>query len=334
MVSMKDVAAACGVSIATVSKALSNHRDIGENTRKQIREMADEMGYLPNQSARYLKTNRSYNIGVLFDDAGGSGLTHDFFSGVLQSLKTTAESKGYDVTFLNTMCSDMSYVERSRYRGLDGIVVVCSLDFSNPKLQELLQSERRVVTIDYIADNRTAILSDNMDGMYRLMNYIFEQGHTKIAYIYGDGSRVTRQRLAAFYRSMEEHGISVPEGYVRASCYRDIEQAYSLTEELLSLKDPPTCIVYPDDVASFGGINAIKARGLRIPEDISVAGYDGIRAAQYEEPKLTTIRQDVAAMGKQAALSLIEEIEKPMTSVPTIQTVQGILLPGQTVKKL
>lgn len=79
MVSMKDVAAACGVSVATVSKALSNHRDIGEKTRKLVKETAEQMGYLPNQSARYLKTNRSYNIGVLFEDAAGSGLTHDFF---------------------------------------------------------------------------------------------------------------------------------------------------------------------------------------------------------------------------------------------------------------
>lgn len=333
MVSMKDVAAACGVSVATVSKALSNHRDIGENTRRQIKEMADRMGYLPNQSARYLKTNRSYNIGVLFEDVAGSGLTHDFFSGVLQSLKSTAEARGYDVTFLNTACSDMSYVERAKYRGFDGVAIVC-FDFSSPKIQELLQSGVKVVTIDYIADNRSAVLSDNMDGMYRLMQYLFEQGHERIAYIYGDGSRVTRLRLAAYYRSMEEHQVAVREEYLKPSFYRNTEMAYQLTEELLDLKEPPTCIVYPDDVACFGGINAIKARGLRVPDDISVAGYDGIKAAQYEEPRLATIRQDVKSMGEQAALSLIQEIEKPMTSVPTIHTVQGILIKGQTVKKL
>lgn len=333
MVSMKDVAAACGVSVATVSKALSNHRDIGENTRRQIKEMADRMGYLPNQSARYLKTNRSYNIGVLFEDVAGSGLTHDFFSGVLQGLKTTAEAKGYDVTFLNTACSDMSYVERAKYRGFDGVAIVC-FDFSSPKIQELLQSGLKVVTIDYIADNRSAVLSDNTDGMYQLMQYIFEQGHTKIAYIYGDGSRVTRQRLAAYYRSMEDHGVTVPDEYVRPSLYRDTEKAYQLTEELLSLKEPPTCIVYPDDVACFGGINAIKAKGLRVPEDISVAGYDGIKAGQYEEPRLATLQQNAESMGERAALSLIEEIEKPMTSVATIHTISGILIKGQTIKKL
>ncbi len=332
MVSMKDVAAACGVSIATVSKALSNHRDIGENTRKQIKEAADRMGYLPNQSARYLKTNRSYNIGVLFADAAGRGLTHEFFSGVLQSLKTAVEAKGFDVTFVNTTY-EMSYVDRASYRGVDGVAVV-GIDFLDPKIQELLQSRLKVVTIDYIADNRTAILSDNTDGMCQLMRYIIEMGHRRIAYIHGDGSRVTKQRLAAYYRSMEEHGISVPPEYVRASLYLDIDRAYALTRELLALREPPTCIVYPDDVTCFGGINAIRAQGLRVPDDISVAGYDGIKAGQYEEPRLTTLRQDVRTMGELAAASLIEEIEKPMTSIPAIHTVKGELLTGQTVRRL
>ena len=333
MISMKDIAAACGVSVATVSKALSNHSDISESTKRQIKMTAEKMGYFPNQSARYLKTNRSYNIGVLFADAAGSGLTHDFFSGVLQSFKAASEAKGYDVTFLNTACSDMSYVERAKYRGFDGVAVV-GIDFGNPKIQELLQSSLKVVTIDYIADNRTAVLSDNMDGMYQLLNYVFDCGHTRIAYIYGDGSRVTRQRLAAYYRSMEAHGLPIRKEYVLSSLYRDMDGAYRLTNELLDLKEPPTCIIYPDDVACFGGINAIRARGLSIPEDVSVAGYDGIRAAQYEEPRLTTLYQDVRTMGEKAAFGLIEEIEKPMTTVPTIYTVKGTLIPGQTVKRL
>lgn len=333
MVSMKDIAAACGVSVATVSKALSNHSDIGEKTKKQIKQTAEALGYLPNQSARYLRTNRSYNVGVLFADAAGSGLTHDFFSGVLQSLKTAVEAKGYDVTFLNTTCSGMSYVERAKYRGFDGVAVV-GVDFNTPKVQELLRSNLKVITIDYVADNRSAVLSDNMNGMIQLMEYVFSQGHTKIAYIYGDGSRVTRQRLAAYYRSMEEHGLDVPPEYARASLYRDTKQSYRLTEELLDLKDPPTCIIYSDDVACFGGMNAIRARGLSIPGDISVAGYDGIKALQYEEPRLTTIWQNVEEIGEIAARTLIEEIERPMTAVPVIHEVKGYLLEGQTVKKL
>ncbi|MCD8075869.1 MAG: LacI family transcriptional regulator [Lachnospiraceae bacterium] len=333
MVSMKEIAAACGVSVATVSKALSDHRDIGEKTKRQVRETADRMGYLPNMSARYLKTNRSYNIGVLFEDAAHSGLTHDFFSEVLESLKITAESRGFDITFLNTTSSDMPYVERAQYRGFDGVAIAC-FDYSNPKILELLQSSVKVVTVDYIADNRTAVVSDNTSGMTQLMNYILGQGHRKIAYIHGDEGRVTRQRLASYYRSMEEYGAAIPDEYVQAGLYRDRQLAYEKTEEFLSLREPPTCILYPDDVAAFGGINAIRARGLRVPEDISVAGYDGIRALQYSEPRLTTVRQDMEALGRIAAESLIAEIERPMLTAPTIHTVAGSLLEGQTVKKI
>ncbi|MCD7736983.1 MAG: LacI family transcriptional regulator [Lachnospiraceae bacterium] len=333
MVSLKEIAAACGVSVATVSKALSDHHDIGEKTKQRGRETADQMGYLPNMSARYLKTNRRYNIGVLFEDAAQSGLTHDFFSGVLQSLKITAESRGYDITFLNTTSPDMSYVERARYRGFDGVAIV-SFDYTNPKVLELLQSNVKAVTVDYIADNRTAVVSDNTDGMNRLMDYILSRGHRRIAYIHGDEGRVTRQRLAAYYRSMENHGEKVPEEYVQSGLYRDHQIAYEKTEALLSLKEAPTCILYPDDVACFGGMNAIRARGLRIPEDISVAGYDGIHVLQYHEPRLTTICQDVEALGRLAAESLIGEIEQPMTAAPEIHVVQGRLLEGQTVKRI
>ena len=99
MVSMKDIAKTCGVSVATVSKALNNQKDIGEETKNHIRAVAREMGYFPNSSARALKTNRTYNIGVLFADEAQSGLTHDFFSAILDSFKRTVESRGYDITF-------------------------------------------------------------------------------------------------------------------------------------------------------------------------------------------------------------------------------------------
>ncbi|MCD8104169.1 MAG: LacI family transcriptional regulator [Lachnospiraceae bacterium] len=333
MVSMKEIAAACGVSVATVSKALSDHHDIGEKTKQHVREVADQMGYLPNLSARYLKTNRSYNLGVLFEDAAQSGLTHDFFSGVLESLKNTAQSRGYDITFLNTLSPDMSYVERALYRGFDGVAIAC-FDFSNPKVQELLSSSVKVVTVDYIADNRTAVVSDNVDGMTRLMDYILSQGHTRIAYIHGDEGRVTRQRLASYCRSLGEHGIGITEEYIKPALYRDRQLTYDRTMELLSLGEPPTCIIYPDDVAAFGGFNAIRARGLQFPEDISVAGYDGIRMMQYMEPRLTTVRQDMEALGRLAAESLIDEIEHPMATAPTIHTVEGQLLKGQTVRRI
>ena len=135
MVSMKDIAAACGVSVATVSKSLNNHSDIGEETKAMVKRMAKEMGYHPNFSARALKTNKSYNLGVLYKDDAGSGLTHDYFAQVLENFKVTAENKGYDITFLNNSKlrkDKMSYLEHSIYRGMDGVMIAV-VDFENPE---------------------------------------------------------------------------------------------------------------------------------------------------------------------------------------------------------
>ena len=102
MVQLKDIAKECGVSTATVSKALNNQKDIGEETKERIKRIAKEMGYFPNSAARALKTNRSYNIGVLFTEEAGSGLKHEYFSGVLNGFKIQAEMQEYDITFINT----------------------------------------------------------------------------------------------------------------------------------------------------------------------------------------------------------------------------------------
>lgn len=336
MVSMKDISVACGVSVATVSKALNDHKDIGEETKLHIRQVAKEMGYSPNSAAKALKTNRSYNIGVLFVDDNNSGLTHDYFSRVLESFKSTAEKRGYDITFIN--CSKesprkMSYLENSRYRGFDGVVIAC-IDFYDPEVEELVRSDIPIVTIDYAFHNRLSIISDNVRGMKELLTYIYEMGHRRIAYIHGAPSAVTRARVTSFYATAEQLGIWVPDEYVLEAAYRDTTETYRMTEKLLDLKEPPTCICYPDDFAAFGGINAIKARGLSIPDDISVAGYDGIRISRHIEPRLTTVRQDAGRIGAEAAEHLIHLIEKPKTTLMEQIVITGEVDRGRTVKDL
>ena len=336
MVSMKDVALACNVSVATVSKALNNHNDISEAKREEIKKKAKEMGYFPNISARALKTNRTYSIGVLFVDEARSGLTHDYFVAVLESFKVTAEKKGYDITFLNcnkSRSNRLSYLEHARFRGFDGVVIAC-IDFSDPEVMELVESDIPVVTIDHLFNNRISIVSDNIKGMRDLFTYIYNQGHRKIAYIHGMESAVTSSRLSSFYKTAEELGLVIPDEYVKEAGYRDTDMTAKRTRELLDLKEPPTCIIFPDDYAAFGGINAIKKRGLRIPQDISVAGYDGIRVARQIEPAITTLAQNTKKLGRYAAEKLIGLIEKPKTTLIEQVIVQGELLEGATVGRI
>ena len=335
MVSMKDIAKTCGVSVATVSKALNNQKDIGEETKNHIRAVAREMGYFPNSSARALKTNRTYNIGVLFADEAQSGLTHDFFSAILDSFKRTVESRGYDITFINSNRTDggMSYLDHCRYRGFDGVVVAC-VDFHDPYVTELVDSNIPLVTIDHVFNNRTSIVSDNIAGMRDLLNYIYECGHRRIAYIHGLDSAVTSSRLSSFYRTAEHLGLDIPDEYVLEAPYRSTEGTARMTEKLLDLKTPPTCILYPDDFSAFGGINVIRERGLVIAKDISIAGYDGIRIGRHIDPILTTLRQDTASIGVKAGEKLIELIEKPKSAIVERVVIKGEVYKGASVGRI
>lgn len=336
MASLKDISMACGVSIATVSKALNNHKDIGEETKERIRQVAREIGYFPDSAAKALKTNRTYNLGVLFVDDSQSGLTHDYFANVLDSFKRTAEQKSYDITFINcckTRSGRMSYLEHSRYRRFDGVVIAC-VNFNDPEVEELVGSTIPVVTIDYIFNGKSAVLSDNVKGMRDLIQYIYKMGHRKIAYIHGADSAVTKSRLSSFYKTCEELNVSVPPEYICEAQYRDTQETYLKTKELLGLKNPPTCILYPDDFACFGGINAIHERGMKIPDDISIAGYDGIQIAMNYEPKLTTVIQDTRSLGGKAAEKLISLIEKPKTTLSEQIIVEGKVFKGGSVARL
>lgn len=334
MVSLKDIAERCGVSIATVSKSLNDQKDIGEETRKRVKKIAAEMGYSPNSAARALKTKRSYNLGILFQDDAHRGLTHEYFSGVLQGIKEEAERLGYDLTFINTYSENkkMSYLEHCRSRNFEGVVIVC-VDFNHPEVQQLLNNTYiPVVTIDYLHQNCSAVSSNNVKGMEELIQYIYDKGHRKIAYIHGQKfSYVTRERLASFYQMMDRLGIEVPEDYVKEAEYLETEGTAKYTRELLSMEEVPTCILYPDDTSLIGGWNVILEAGLRIPEDISIAGYDGSKVSQLLHPKLTTIRQETEEIGKQAAIHLIRKIEKPKTTLVTRVVIDGKLLNGQSV---
>ena len=331
MASLKDISLKCGVSIATVSKAINNKKDISEETRAQVLKTARELGYC--LSVRTLNATRTYSIGVLFVDESNSGLMHDYFAGVLDSFKRTAEDRGYDITFINCSTKQpnrLTYLEHCRKHGFDG-VVLASIDFGSREVLELISSDIPLVTIDHVFDNRISVMSDNVGGMSEMMELIISKGHHRIAYIHGSRSAVTSGRLAGFFRAAQRHGIAIPDEYVMEVPYRNVEATYMATETLLGLRNPPTCILFSDDFGAMGGLNAIKARGLKVPDDISVAGFDGMRALQYLEPRLTTIIQDTESIGAVAAEKLIGLIETPRTTIVEQVVVPGKLSGGHTI---
>lgn len=337
MVSLKTVAEECGVSVATVSKALNNHKDISEATRIFVCETAKRLGYLPNSQARALKTNKSYLIGVLLADKSGNGLTHMYFSSVLDSFKRQMEKSGYDIVFISGKIGDrtMSFYEHCLYRNVDGVLATC-VDFDSDEVQELLRSDIPIVAVDYIKEGLCSVVSDNQCGMRELVKYIYRQGHRRVAYICGDDSQVTSVRLDSYINTLKMLGIAYDENYIRHGQYLNTDVSEILTKELIRLHNPPTCIIYPDDYCALSGLNVIKNKiGNKSVCNISVAGYDGIIPDKFKNLSLTTVKQDTYNIGKKAACLLTRIISKEdIPENEKVCVICGSVINGQTVARL
>jgi LacI family transcriptional regulator len=335
MVTLKDVAQRCGVSVASVSKALNDMPDISPGTARRIRDMARELGYYPNVAARALKTSRSKTIGILLFLRGIIVWTHEYFSKIVSSIQAQAEKNGYDITIINCDCIDFmgSYLAYCKYRNYDGVIIM-SAHFTEPTLLELVNSDIPVVTIDYLCNHRSAVISDNVQGMRDLVQFVYNRGHRRIAYIHGEDTMVTRNRIASFYKTCEELGVEVPQEYVKDAQYHDPESSAMATRELLALRKRPTCILYPDDFSYIGGMNELERQGLTIPDDMSVAGYDGIYLTQVLHPRLTTLEQDAEGIGTQVIRMLFKAIEKPKSFIPKHVILPGVIRTGESVKAI
>ncbi|MBP5159316.1 MAG: substrate-binding domain-containing protein, partial [Lachnospiraceae bacterium] len=213
-------------------------------------------------------------------------------------------------------------------------VIIAEVDFEDPAVIRLVNSEIPTVTLDYAFNNHTAIVSDNVSGVNEIVKFAYKRGHRKIAFIHGEMTAVTQIRLASFYRTCKELGIEVPEEYVIQATYHDPNASAQATKKILKLKDRPTCILYPDDFSFIGGMNVFEQEGLSIPDDISVAGYDGILMSQMLRPKLTTYQQDAIAIGKEASRRLVDIVENPKLAIAEVVQIPGKLLEGGTIKDL
>ena len=332
MATIKDIAKRCGVSTATVSKALNGYEDISEATIAKVLKAADELHYMPNSAARQLKTNSSHNIGVLFVDDSHSGLSHEYFASILNGAKDEAERLGYDITFIsqNIGGRPMSFLEHAVYRKCDGVLIAC-VDFKSPAVIQLVDSDIPTVSIDYVFNNHSAIMSNNIEGQYQLTKYLIDLGHKNIAFVHGEKTSVTEKRLVGFYRACKEGGVEVPDEYVIEARYHHTHDSARATEVLLNLKNKPTAIMYPDDYSFLGGRQVLENHGISIPDEMSVTGYDGVKSSQVLRPKLTTYQQDSDAVGRESARKLIDIIENPKTSLIEQINVDGKVLEGGSV---
>ncbi len=336
MITIKEIAKECGLSATAVSKALRGEKDISLATIEKVKETAKRLGYIRNPAAVRLKTNRSYNFGVLIEDATNSGITHELFAYILNSFINKSRENGYTVTFISDKFGSetLSYQEYANIHGCDGVLVLVH-KFNDIKLLEFVESKIPVVVLDYTFDNCSSIMSDNENAMNEMVKYAYDMGHRRIAFIHGkEKVAVTQLRLAGFKKACEELGVEINPDYIREGVYHDTQSAEDITYELLDLETPPTFIFYQDDYAFIGGMNAMENRNVKIGEDISVAGFDGMSLTQIIRPKLMTWKQNTGAMGEEAVNLLMNSLENADKPTSKIISVKGELLKGNSVKNL
>ncbi len=313
MVTIKDIAAKCGVSVSTVSKALNGYSDVGKDTVERIRSLAHEMGYQPNGQARALKTNRTYNLGLLYyiKLGQGTGMSQAYFSEILNAFRAKAESYGYDITFIskNIGASNRSFLEHCHYRCVDGIAIICA-QFEDDEVQELLRSDIPCVTIDYVHPRASAILSNNQQGMRLLVARAYQLGHRRIAFIHGTPhTPVTNERIRGYREGLQSVGLGFNQDYLVQADFNDMDLCAQKTAQLMRLSQPPTCILCPDDYSAMGALRQLRRTGYSVPDSVSICGFDGITLSQIVSPTLSTIRQDTQTMGALCAERLIKRIE-------------------------
>lgn len=332
-VTLKDIARECNVSFSTVSKALKNSSEISQKTIELVNKTANRMGYHTNAAARALRTNKTYSIGVIFEDITGSGLQHQYFAKIFDSINVHANKNGYNITFLSPN-SSQSYLAQAKYRRCDG-VIIASTKFQRKDIQDLIESNIPMSMLDYVDNkNHSSVMSDNRDGMQVITEEIIKKGHKKIAFIHGENSDVTKIRVATFSKTMECHNIDINFDYIKEAVYHDPEESFKATEQLIQEKELPTCILYPDDFAALGGIQALAKHSLIPGKNISIAGYDGILISTLLTPRLTTYQQDAKELGKQLVEQLLTNIEYPESFKSEIIKVSGHLLAGASIINL
>lgn len=310
-VKLADIAERLNVSTVTVSKALSDQKGVSEEMRQKIKKLADELGYVPPSAGRKLKEQKSYNIGVViaeqFLDKYDS-----FYWQMYQMVTTKAVSKGC-FTMLEVISSEdaaaLNMPKLIQEEKVDGIIVIGRM---SEEYLDALDEKSKIPTVylDFYNEKKDcdAVISDSFYGMYRLVNYLFEMGHEKIAYVgtlLATGS--ITDRYFGYAKSLMEHGHKVREEWVIDD--RSLETGKIDADNLLQLPaEMPTAFACNCDLTASEVIKKLKAAGYRVPEDISVVGYDNYLYPGLSDVAITTYEVDMREMARRAIHTIVRKI--------------------------
>ncbi|EKF9394632.1 HTH-type transcriptional repressor PurR [Vibrio cholerae] len=309
MATIKDVARLAGVSTTTVSHVINKTRFVAETTQEKVMKAVKQLNYAPSAVARSLKCNTTRTIGMLVTQS-----TNLFFSEVIDGVESYCYRQGYTLILCNTggiYEKQRDYIRMLAEKRVDGILVMCS-DLTQ-ELQDMLDAHKDIpkVVMDWGPETSHAdkIIDNSEEGGYLATKYLTDRGHTEIACLSGHFVKAAcQERIQGFRRAMAEAKLTVNEDWILEGNF-ECDTAVLAADKIIAMDKRPTAVFCFNDTMALGLMSRLQQKGIRIPEDMSVIGYDNIELAEYFSPPLTTVHQPKRRVGKNAFEILLERIK-------------------------
>lgn len=305
---IRDVAARAGVSVATVSRTLNGVGPVQDDTSKRVLAAARSLKYVPHAAARSLSIRRSHTLGVLLPEVHG-----EFFSEVIRGIDVAARASRYHilVSSSHSDAEEMAEVLRALRGRVDGLIVM-SPDLELGKLSRALATDTPVVLLNSATNARPTIRIDNYSGARSMTEHLVALGHNRIAFITGPERNADAAERRRGYRTALELGPPVKgtarRPHIEIEGDFTEESGYRAVAQILAMKPRPTAIFAANDSMAVGALRALREAGIAVPDDMALAGFDDIPMAHYLTPQLTTVRVDIAEMGRRAVEYLVASL--------------------------
>jgi LacI family transcriptional regulator len=314
-VTLKDIAERAGVTSATVSMVINNKPNISENTRKKVLKIAKELNYYPNVIARGLATKKSNSIGVIVPNLASS-----FVVRVLQGIKSTNRDIEYTVQLFDTVgqkeTETQLFQRLARERRIDGVILISST-VTDEELNVFREESVPSIVVARHCELIDSVYVNNELGAADATDYLVGKGHTQIACVITEKNGVpTRERLEGYKKSLSQHGIAFRDDLLFIVDDDTMSNGIEVFHRIHELQPKVTAVFVPaGDMVAIGLIKEAKKKGVQVPEELAVVGFDDIPAAEVIEPSLTTVRQPKLEMGDYAINMIVDKIEGRETGV-------------------
>lgn len=325
---IKDIARKLGISISTVSRSLRNFPEVNPETRKAVLDMAEKLDYQPNSIATSLVKKKTNTIGVVIPS-----FVIYYYAHAISGIQETAAKAGYNVMVCHSnesYATEVFNVQALTASRVDGLIVSITKETNN--IEHFRQVQRKgtpLVFFNRIPEDIEApcVVVDDYFGAFQAVEHLIQSGSTRIAHIAGPASlQLTRNRMNGYIDALKKYELPVEEPLIVHGDFT-INKARECTRYLLALAQPPDAIFAVNDQSAFGAMFEIKARGLRIPQDVAIVGFTNEPLTELVEPALTTVAQPVYELGKIAAeLFLARTVSDPKTYVPETRVLKTELV--------